>query len=309
MALTSFREMNMNRVFACIWLLLLVPLPAKADLRIFACEPEWGALAAELAGDKASIFVATTAFQDVHHIQARPSLIAQVRRADLVVCTGAGLEAGWLPVLLRRSNNRKVLPGGSGYFLAADYVQMLEIPDVIDRAAGDIHAEGNPHIHLDPRNYVPITRALLQHLIDLDGDNADFYRRQGEDFLGRWQTALELWKHRAAPLENMPIVVYHDAWVYLNHWLGLDQLAELESKPGVPPTSSHLSAILKRLQREPAKAIIRAPFKPPRATEWLHDRTAITVLVLPYTVGGNPQAEDLFSLFDSTLSLLLGVSQ
>ena len=283
-------------------------LPAKADLRIFACEPEWGALVAELAGDKASVFVATTAFQDVHHIQARPSLIAQVRRADLVVCTGADLEIGWLPVLLRRSNNSRVLPGSSGYFLAADYVQMLSVPDSIDRAAGDVHPDGNPHIQLDPRNYPPVTRALLQRMIELDGDNADFYRRQSNDFLKRWQSALELWEQRAAILKNMPTVVYHDAWVYLNHWLGLNQLAELEPKPGVPPTSSHLSAVIKRMQSDPARAIIRAPFKPSRAADWLHDRTDIPVLVLPYTVGGNPQADDLFGLFDSTLSLLLGVS-
>ena len=298
----------MKRVLAYMWLLSVVTMPVKADLRIFACEPEWGALAAELAGDKASVFVAATAFQDVHHIQARPSLIAQLRRADLVICTGAGLEAGWLPVLLRRSNNSKVLPGSSGYFLAANHVQMLAVPDTIDRAAGDIHAAGNPHIQLDPRNYIPVTRALLRNMRELDGENAAFYDRRGEDFLNRWQTAIELWEYRAAPLKNMPIVVYHDAWVYLNHWLGLDQLAELEPKPGVPPTSSHLSAILKRLQREPAKAIIRAPFKSSRAADWLHDRTAIPVLVLPYTVGGTPQAKDLFGLFDSTLALLAGIS-
>lgn len=297
----------MKRVLAYMWLLSVVTMPVKADLRIFACEPEWGALAAELAGDKASVFVAATAFQDVHHIQARPSLIAQLRRADLVICTGAGLEAGWLPVLLRRSNNSKVLPGSSGYFLAANHVQMLAVPDTIDRAAGDIHAAGNPHIQLDPRNYIPVTRALLRNMRELDGENAAFYDRRGEDFLNRWQTAIELWEYRAAPLKNMPIVVYHDAWVYLNHWLGLDQLAELEPKPGVPPTSSHLSTMLKRMQDEPARAIIRAPFKPSRAADWLHERTAIPVLVLPYTVGGNPQAEDLFGLFDSTVSLLLGV--
>ena len=298
----------MNRLLFCFSLLMSTILPAKADLRIFACEPEWGALATELAGDKASVFVATTAFQDVHHIQARPSLIAQVRRADLVICTGADLEAGWLPVLLRRSNNRRVLPGSSGYFLAADYVQMLSVPDTIDRAAGDVHPDGNPHIQLDPRNYFPVARALLQRMIELDGDNADYYQRQSSDFLKRWQSSLELWEQRAATLKNMPIVVYHDAWVYLNYWLGLNQLAELEPKPGVPPTSSHLSATIKRMQIEPARAIIRAPFKPPRAADWLHDRTDIPVLVLPYTVGGNPQAEDLFGLFDSTLSLLLGVS-
>lgn len=298
----------MRCLFACLFLLVVTALPARADLKIFACEPEWGALAAEIAGDRADVFVASTAFQDVHHIQARPSLIARVRSADLVICTGAGLEEGWLPALLRRGNNRKVLPGSPGYFLAADYVQMLSVPVMLDRSAGDVHPEGNPHIQLDPRNFVPVTEALRERLVKLDGDNAAVYQRRSEEFLQRWATAINAWERRAAPLKNMPTVVYHDAWVYLNHWLDLDQLAELEPKPGVPPTSGHLSTLLKHMQDKPAQAIIRAPYKPARSADWLHERTGIPVLVLPYTVGGNPQAKDLFGLFDSTLSLLLGVS-
>jgi zinc/manganese transport system substrate-binding protein len=298
----------MNRLALCLWLLVLATLPAKAELRIFACEPEWGALATELVADRASVFIATTALQDVHHIQARPSLIAQVRRADLVVCTGAGLEAGWLPVLLRRSSNSKILPGSSGYFMASDFIHMLSIPETVDRAEGDVHPEGNPHIHLDPRNYLPIAIALQQRLIELDSDNADFYRQQGDDFLQRWQSAIKAWEQRAIPLNNMPTVVYHDAWIYLNNWLGLEQVAELEPKPGVPPTSSHLSGIIKRMESDPARVIIRAPYKSSRAADWLHERTDIPVLVLPYTVGGVAEAEDLFGLFDVTLSLLLEVA-
>jgi zinc/manganese transport system substrate-binding protein len=291
------------------WLLLGMSSPLHAGLRIFACEPEWGALAEALAGSEAHVYVATTAQQDVHHIQARPSLIAQVRRADLVVCTGAELEVGWLPMLLRRGNNSRVLPGSPGYFMAADHINVLAKPVVLDRSEGDVHPYGNPHIHLDPRNYPPIARALVKRMQELDADNSDAYQSRGEAFLSRWQAALEDWQHRAKPLKGLRTVVYHDGWIYLNAWLGLQQVAVLEPKPGIPPTSGHLSGVLKLMEADPARVIIRAPYQNARAADWLHQQTGIPIRVLPYTVGGNPDAEDLFGLFDSTLELLSQVTQ
>lgn len=285
--------------------LLLASVNLQASLRVFACEPEWASLVSELAGEKVTVYTATTANQDVHYIQAKPSLIAQVRRADLVICTGADLETGWLPVLLRRSGNRKVLPETDGYLEAADYVEMLEIPQRLDRAEGDVHPRGNPHIHLDPRNMLPIAKELGNRLIRLDPDNADTYRERLAVFLERWRSAMHGWEERARPLKDMPIVVHHRFWTYLNHWVGLDQLATLESKPGIPPTSRHLSDVLALLKQTPAKAVIRAPFQDARASKWLNGRTDIVMLVLPFTVGGNADSVDLFTLFDSTLTLLL----
>lgn len=296
------------------WLPLLLclistSLPLQAELRIFTCEPEWAALARELAGDKADIFSATTAQQDMHYIHARPSLIARVRRANLVVCTGAELEIGWLPVLLRRSGNARVLPGAAGNFAASSYVKMLGIPRKLDRSEGDVHPDGNPHIHLDPRNFIPIAKALAERLASLDPENAEIYRSREADFLKHWEEALVTWKQRANKLEGMPIVVYHDAWIYLNRWLGLQQLAELEPKPGIPPTSRHLSSVLSLMQQEPARAIVYAPYQDDHAVQWLHKKTGIPGLKLPFTVGGIPGTDNLFSLFDSTIDLLLGAAE
>lgn len=290
-------------------LLLFAAAPLQAGLRVFACEPEWGALVEELAGPDASVYVATTPQQDVHHIQARPSLIAQVRRADLVICTGADLEVGWLPVLLRRANNPSVLPGSPGYFVVSDHVRLLNKPARLDRAHGDVHPGGNPHIQLDPRNYLPVAEALAQRLSKLDEEKSGLYEARARDFLARWQTAIDGWEQKALPLRNMPIVVYHDAWVYLNTWLGLKQLAELEPKPGIAPTSAHLSSVLKLMHTEPARVIIRAPYQDPRASDWLHRHTDIPIRVLPYTVGGNDKANNLFGLFNSTLDMLLQVAK
>jgi zinc/manganese transport system substrate-binding protein len=300
------------RIFVQLVLALLGLLTAGhgwATLRVFTCQPEWASLTEELAGDRAEVFSATSAHQDVHYIQARPSLIAQIRRADLVVCTGAELESGWLPLLLRRSANPRVQPGRNGYFEAADHVDMLEIPQRLDRAEGDVHAKGNPHIQLHPGNIQRIATALAARLIEIDGEHSAIYRSQLEDFEQRWESALQRWNRQAEPLDDLPIVVHHNSWVYLNHWLGLRQLATLEPKPGIPPTSRHLSSLLRELEQTPARAVIRAPYEDKRASEWLRKKTGIEVIELPYTVGGNPEAEDLFALFDATLALLLRAQQ
>lgn len=299
---------TLQRTLLALGLCLAGALPVHADVEVFACEPEWAALVGELAGDHASVSTAVSAFQDVHYIQAKPSLIARVRRADLVICTGADLEIGWLPVLLKRAGNPSVLPGAPGYFPASDYVRLKSPPAQLDRALGDVHPDGNPHIHLDPNNYPPIARALAQRLVQLDGQHADVYAAKLATFLENWRNAINGWEQRALPLKNMPIVVYHDAWLYLNGWLGLKQVATLETKPGIAPTSRHLSALLEQMKTAPARTIIRAPYQDKRAVEWLHEHTGIPAIELPYTVGGTPQADTLFGLFDSTITLLLGAN-
>jgi zinc/manganese transport system substrate-binding protein len=287
--------------------LLLLPLNSAAELRVFSCEPEWGALVTELAGDHADVFTATTAQQDPHYIQARPSLIAKMRRADLVVCTGAELEIGWLPVLMARGGNPRVKPGTDGYFEAANFVPMLEVPQRLDRAEGDVHAKGNPHIQLDPRNIARIAPALSERLAKVDPANAGDYRKRLEDFSRRWQNALQRWDTEAASLKGMPIVVHHKSWAYLNQWLGLKEIGTLEPRPGVPPGSSHLAELLETLKVTPAKAVIRAPYQDPRASEWLSKQVPGLVMIeMPFTVGGNTQATDLFGLFDSSIALLKG---
>jgi zinc/manganese transport system substrate-binding protein len=278
---------------------------ARADIKVLACEPEWGALVKELAGDKASVYVATTGLQDPHRIEARPSLVAAARNTQLVVCTGAELEVGWLPLLIRQSGNSAIQPGKPGNFEAAAYVRKLEIPDRLDRADGDVHAAGNPHIQTDPRNIALVAEPLARRLAELDPANASVYQARSADFLARWKVAIQRWDKEAAPLRGVPVVVQHKAFPYLQQWLGLVEVAVLEPKPGVEPTSAHLSAVLAGLQAKPAKMILRAAYNDGRGAEWLAERTKLPVVVLPFTVGGNEQAKDLFSLFDDTIQRLL----
>lgn len=282
---------------------------AFATLNVVTCEPEWAALAQELGGDKVSVYSATSALQDPHHVQARPGLIARVRNADLLVCTGAELEIGWLPILMRQSGNNRVQPGQPGYVEAASFVTKLEIPTQLDRAAGDVHAAGNPHIQSDPRNIALVATALARRLAEVDPANGAIYQARERDFAARWQAAIRRWGKEAAPLKGMKIIAHHKSWVYLNHWLGLQEVAELEPKPGVEPTAAHLQEVLDTLQREPAKLIIRSAYEDERASQWLAQRARIPAVMLPFTVGGSDKAKDLFGLYDDTIDRLLQVTR
>ncbi len=290
-------------------LALLLALPAHAALRVFACEPEWGALARELGGNLVDVSVATSALQDPHQIQAKPSLIARARNADLVVCTGAELEIGWLPVLLQQSGNPKLQPGQPGNFAAADFVRKLDVPKQVDRSQGDVHPDGNPHVQLDPRRVLVIARALDARLVQMDPANAAVYQQRLGDFNTRWTAAMTRWKTEAAPLRGRKVVVHHISWVYLWDWLGIQQIGALEPKPSVPPTSAHLSSLIATTKGGSTLAIIRAAYQDPKPADWLAQRTGVPAVTLPYTVGGDAQSKDLFGLFDSTISKLLGAAR
>jgi zinc/manganese transport system substrate-binding protein len=292
----------MTRIIA---VLLVLWLPASAQaLNVFSCEPEWAALVEELAGDNAEITQATTAFQDPHVLQARPSLIAGARSADLLICTGADLEIGWLPLLLRRAGNPDIQPGNPGYFLAADHVRRIEIPADIDRSQGDVHPQGNPHIHLHPRNIERVAEALAERLAELDPANAQTYRANAEDFLQRWSDARDRWEERAATLAGMRLVSHHRSFSYLADWLDLDIVATLEPKPGIPASGAQLSRLLEQLTPAPPAGIIRAPFENEKPAHWLSDRLRIPMIEMAFTVGGTEEATDLFGLYDQTIAAL-----
>jgi zinc/manganese transport system substrate-binding protein len=286
---------------ACTWL----TLPAQAALRVLACEPEWGALTVELGGNLVDVSVATGALQDPHQIQAKPSLIARARNADLLVCTGAELEIGWLPILLQQSGNARLQAGQPGNFAAADFVRKLDVPAQLDRAQGDVHAAGNPHIQTDPRNIALVATALGQRLQQVDPAHAAEYAQRLADFTRRWQVAMARWAAQAAPLKGRAVVSQHKAFVYLYDWLGMKEVAVLEPKPGVEPSASHLQAVLATLKGTPARLVLYAAYQDPRPSEWLSKNAGVAAVKIPFTVGGSDAAKDLFGLFDDTLARLL----
>ncbi|MFT5370677.1 MAG: zinc/manganese transport system substrate-binding protein [Lysobacterales bacterium] len=295
------------RIALVFCLLFAGPLVAQADLKVFACEPEWASLVQELGGDLTEVNSATHALQDPHYIQARPSLISKMRRADLVICSGADLEIGWLPKLLEKANNPRVRPGNAGFFESSTFVARLDVPASVDRAQGDMHPQGNPHVHLNPHNMLLIAEALALRLGKLDSDNASFYQKNLLSFKEKWSAAIVRWEEAAASLKGRKIIAHHKSWVYLEEWLGLQEIATLEPVAGVPPTASHLAALLSELGEDGkgADLIIRAPYQSEKASLWLSERTAIPAVMLPLTVGGSDKAVDLYSMFDDIVDRLI----
>ena len=301
----------MIRVFRsfALFALLMSALPAHAALKVLATTADWAALTQELGGDKVDVYGATTAFQDVHRVDAKPSLVARARSADLVVLSGADLEIGWLPVLLQESGNPRIQIGQPGYFEATSFVRLLEVPSSVDRSMGDVHPQGNPHVQLDPRNIAAIAKALTLRLAQLDSKDAQYFESRGADFQSRWQQAMTRWDSRAAPLKGTSVVVIHKDQSYLCNWLGLKAVASIEPKPGLPPSAGYLAQLVAQLTAAPPKMILRNAYNDPKAAEWLAQRVKAPVVLLPYSVGGTPEAKDLFSLFDDTINRLLKAVQ
>ena len=276
---------------------------ASDQINIFACEPEWKSLAEEIGGDKVKAISATHAKQDPHHIRARPSLIAKIRRADLIFCSGAGLEVGWMPILLQKANS-KVQPGKLGYLMASNYTPVIDIPDKVDRSHGDVHPEGNPHVHLDPNNILLVAKELNKRLAVIDSINKNYYQENYNNFINRWKKSLLRWEKDIESIKDQRIIIHHKSFDYLFNWMELDEVAALEVKPGIPPTASHLKNILQDINNNPADIIVISPYDPSEGALWLSKQTKIPVVTLPYTIGGNEESINLFALFDSSIKIM-----
>jgi len=275
---------------------------AESKLNVFACEPEWSALAKEIGGEKIKTFSATTSKQDPHHIRARPSLISKIRRADLLICSGAGLEVGWLPILLQKASPN-IQTNAIGHIIASNFVDLIEIPDHVDRSMGDIHPEGNPHIHLNPHNILLVAQEIHKRLLIIDPDNTSYYNNKFEMFNTKWQEAIIRWQNNAAELKGKPILFHHKSFSYLIEWLELNQIGSLEPRPGMPPTTSHLNGLLKTIESNPVELIIRTPYDSSKASEWMTEKTNIPNVILPYTVNED-DINNLYKLFDRTIFIL-----
>jgi zinc/manganese transport system substrate-binding protein len=278
---------------------------AEAALNVFACEPEWGALTTVLGGSDVDVFTATTALQDPHQIQARPALISRLRNADLLVCTGAELEIGWLPVLLRQASNGKVQPGQPGYFEATSVINLLEKPARLDRAEGDVHPAGNPHIQTDPRNMRIVAAALAKRLAMVDPAHAAGYQQRAQAFDQALGAAMEKMLAQAAPLKGVVFVSYHKAWIYLANWLGMTEAANIEPKPGVPPGSAYIAELLDKIPSFKARMIVYAAYEDPKPSQFVADKSHLPAVMLPFTVGGDDASKDIIGFYQDTVNRLL----
>ncbi|MCF7478681.1 MULTISPECIES: metal ABC transporter solute-binding protein, Zn/Mn family [Vibrio] len=277
----------------------IISSPALA-LNIFVCEPEWKAFL-ESHAPNATIYSATTAKQDPHYVQARPSLIAKMRQADMAMCSGAELEVGWLPMLQNRSGNSAVQNGAQSMIYATDFVRMLDSHDHVDRSMGDIHAHGNPHVQFAANDMIPLSRKVTERLKAIDPDNAQSYQVNGMKFRAQWQKKLNEWEQKAQPLQGKRVVGYHSTYRYLFDWLGMVQVADLEPKPGISPTTSHLQS-LTQLDTKQFDAIVFSSHQDQRPAMWLQQQTDKPVAQLPLTVS---KQQSLDELYDEVITDLL----
>ena len=285
-------------------LLIAAPTSANAKTNIFACAPEWGALAQEIGGDKVDVYTASNANQDIHHMRAKPSLLSAMRKADMVICSGASLEVGWLPILLNKAGNNQVQEGSVGSIMASDYVPLLDQIQNADRSMGHVHPEGNPHVHLDPSNILLVSKVIAERLSEIDASNSSAYQSNQTSFESSWTQAISQWDNEGSYLKGQQVVVYHKSWTYLLNWLGMEAVASLEPKPGIPPNASHLEKVLKDIEGKNIKGILVAPFENEKGAKWLSEKANIPIIKLPFTVGGNSQSTDLKTMFDDTLQRL-----
>lgn len=287
-----------------------------APLEVFACVPEWASLVKAIGGDRlANVTLATSALDNPESMKPTPGLIASLSKADLIVCTGAGLEEGWLPAMLERAGNAKVVKGKPGYFMASEYVKLLEDEEdehghggAGEKAAeggGHQHEGGNPHIQGDPNNVRLVAGQLAKRLIQLDPEGKDGYTERTKAFISQLTALTKELQAKAAPLKGANVVVQHGNAIYLLNWLGLRSAATVEPEPGVAPGPAHLAEIIALVPKQKVRFITYSAYEDPAPSRYIGEKANIPLVKLPFTVGGTPEANDLFGLYRDSVARLL----
>jgi zinc/manganese transport system substrate-binding protein len=280
---------------------------AQAELTVVTATQDLAAIAQEVGGDKIKVTALAKGYQDPHFVEAKPSFVLTLNKADLLIVVGRDLEIGWLPPLITQSRNAKIQPGAAGYLDPSVNAKILELPTgQITRAMGDVHPLGNPHYWLDPENGKRIAQAIAAKLAEMDGANAAYYKQREQDFESRLTAAIQRWKAQLAPYKGLKVVSYHRSWTNFADAFGLDVIGYVEPKPGIPPTPQHTLDVINAMKGQNVKIIMVEPYFDLKTPNSIASNTGGKVLVMPPSVGGVPQAADYFKLFDYDLGLLLG---
>lgn len=276
-----------------------------AEVSVVAAYPYIGKLAEAVGGEQVEVSVLAPGDRDPHFVVPRPSMIAKVRNADLVIMNGAGLEIGWLPPLLDRANNGGVRPGTSGFLDLSAHTELLgHVHGPVDRSGGDVHPEGNPHFAVDPHRVPALATAVKEALCALDGEHASLYRRNLNRFLLDWEIRLLDWDRKMAPLKGTKVVQYHALYDYLLERYGLIGVATLEPLPGIAPGPKHLLEVVRTVRQEKAAMILQDVYHDDDPARLVADKTGIPVVVIPHDVDAVDEAEDLASFYDAIVQRL-----
>jgi zinc/manganese transport system substrate-binding protein len=292
------------KVSALFGLLLALVAPAHAKLNVVATLPDFGALARDIGGDKVNVTVLAKPTEDPHFVDARPSFVVALRTADVLIDGGAELEIGWLPPLLQNARNPKIEVGQPGRVEASQGIRLMEVPATLTRAAGDIHAMGNPHFTVDPI----IAKAVAQHIANafaaVDSANAAFYQANAKQFEATINAKLQEWGAKLLPFREQNVVAYHDSWPYFAHRFGLSINIFLEPKPGIPPSPSHLAEVIQQMKAQHIKAIIVEPYHNRKIAEKVASATGAKVVDFAQYPGAFPNTDTYVKLIDTLVNRL-----
>ena len=285
---------------------LLEARPTAAALTVVTTTTDLAAIATEVGGDKVTVTSLAKGYQDPHFVEAKPSFVLLLNKAQLLVVVGKELEIGWLPPLITQSRNPRIQPGAEGYLDASQGARILDLPSgAVTRAMGDVHPEGNPHYWLDPENGGRIARSIAAKLSQLDAANAATYKQREEDFERRLTAAVQRWKGQLASYKGLEVVTYHRSWTNFADAFGLKVIGFVEPKPGIPPTPQHTLDVINAMKAENVKLILVEPYFDLKTPNSIASNTGGKVLVMTPSVGGVPAAGDYFKLFDYDVTLLL----
>lgn len=277
---------------------------AEAKLNVVTTLPDLGALAREIGGDKVDVTTMAKPTEDPHFVDARPSFVVQLRNADVLIDGGAELEIGWLPPLLQNARNAKLEAGKPGRIQASEGVRLMEVPANLTRAAGDVHAQGNPHFAVDPIIAKTIAQHIAQSFAALDPPNAAFYGENAKKFEAAINVKLQEWGTTMLPFKGQHVVAYHDSWPYFAHRFGIEIDIFLEPKPGIPPSPSHLAEVINQMKAQKIKAIIVEPFHDRKIAEKVASATGAKVVDFAQYPGALPNTETYVKLMDALVSRL-----
>ncbi|MDY0115944.1 MAG: zinc ABC transporter substrate-binding protein [Sulfurimonadaceae bacterium] len=281
-----------------VLLFFLLPLSLFAKLSIAVSYPYIGTLVNTIGGEHAQSVVLAQGKWDPHFIIPKPSLIAKVRNADAMIINGAQLEIGWLPPLINRASNAKTMPNAPTFLNLSHYIELLDKPLDVNRKDGDIHPDGNPHFHLSPHNILPLAKATKEFLIKLDATHAKEYEENYNQFAMIWQEKLLLWQKKMAEKKGLQVVQFHDNLAYFNNAYGLQNIATLEPLPGIPPSSKHTLHVIELIKKEKPCCILHDVYHSTKTADYISEKTAIKIVLMPHDIGAINEVDDLISLFD-----------
>src|SRR3954470_9638058 len=278
---------------------LLAAVNAQAKINVVATLADFGSIAEQIGGDKVKVTSLARGTEDPHFVDARPNHIVTLNKADVLLEGGAELEIGWLPPLLNGARNAKILTGGRGHVVMSDGIRLLEVPlTPVDRSMGDVHPLGNPHYWLDPENGKIMAAHLAEVFSSLDNKNAATYRANLAAFNQRVTAKEAEWMKAMQPYRGTKIVTYHKSFEYFAQRFGLEVLGQLEPKPGIEPSPTHINTLIPRAKEAGVKLLVVEPYRPRKTPEYVAHTIGAKLLLLPEKVGGNPQTKDYISLFD-----------